>query len=175
MMLKKKATTVLVLSHHYYMLAITAPMFVNEEGAFYHCIISVTLYMHNNKHGSYIVLIGVTDRAYPSMCTLSEQIFSDPSDSAILPKSSSFWGHGLATFLLSTIQVLSFLGYTVPVVSDPSEPFTLDCKKHALITAHHLYLQACLEIGSAYVTYLELGFTALAVGSGNLPLKIILQ
>jgi hypothetical protein len=27
--------------------------------------------MHDNKHGNYVVLLGVTDRGYPDMCTLA--------------------------------------------------------------------------------------------------------
>jgi hypothetical protein len=110
---------------------------------------------------------GVTDRGYPNICTLSEQFFSNPSDLAILTESSSFWEHGLATFLLSMIQVISFLGNKEPVEIDPSEPFPLPCDECLDKRTHHLYLQACLEIGSACMMYIELGFMTLAVGGGS--------
>ncbi len=67
----------------------------------------------------------------------------------------------MATFLLSTLQVLGNLGFKAPHVS-PSEPFHLDCDE--LVTAnfphtHHLFLQARVEVHHAYLMYVQIGFT----------------
>ena len=161
-----KSTSSLLVSAHYYVLAITAPMFANNGDELLHHIIASTLYMYDNKHGSYVVLLGVTDRGYPDACTLSEQYFNDPSDLGILTDTSSFRGHGLCSFLLSMIQVLGSLGYKAPVVPEPAAPFPLQCDEQFDKHTHHLYLQACLEIGSAYVMYVKLGFTS-PVAPGN--------
>jgi hypothetical protein len=67
----------------------------------------------------------------------------------------------LATFLLSTIQVLGNLGYKAPHVS-PLEPFHLDCIERVTADSphtHHLYLQARVEVRHAYLMYVQIGFT----------------
>jgi hypothetical protein len=123
--------------------------------------------MHDNKHGNYVVLLGVTDRGYPDMCTLAKRFFSDPSGSDVLSDSSSFQGHGLGTFLLSLLQVMGFLGHNAHVINNPAAPFLLHCDERIQKFTHHLYLQARLEIGSAYVMYVQLGFTSPVVVGHN--------
>jgi hypothetical protein len=165
--LYKTATSELLMSCHYYILAITAPMFVKTGDALFQYIIGAAVYMYDNKHGSYVVLLGVTDKGYPDTCTLSEQFFSDPSASKVLSPTAAFRGLGLGTFLLSLIQVNGFLGHKAPPITDPSAPYRLECDKRATKCTHHMYLQARPEVSSAYVMYVQLGFSSPVVGGGN--------
>ena len=164
------STTALLKNPHYVVMAITVPTFLSDEPSqLTHFIIAAALYVYDNKHGSYISLIGTTDVGDTSVCTLSDKFFIDPSNSGVLlPPNSSFRGHGLATFLLSTIQVLGHLSYKTPKNPLTSKASITcheidDDKNH---TRHHLYLQARIEIGSAYVTYVKMGFITLAVENG---------
>ncbi len=43
-------------------------MFKKSEGELFHHIIGAALYMHDHKHGNYVVLSGVTDRGYILIC-----------------------------------------------------------------------------------------------------------
>ena len=163
----KTATNELLMSGHYYIMAITAPMFVKTGDELFHYIIGAAVYLYDNKHGSYVVLLGVTDKGHPEQCTLSKQFFSDPSASGVLSPTASFRGLGLGTFILSLIQVNSFLGHKAPSIPDPSEPYRLECDERSNKCTHHLYLQARLEVGSAYVMYVQLGFSSPVVGGAN--------
>jgi hypothetical protein len=72
-----------------------------------HLIIAAALYMYDNTHGNYVALLGTTNTGDPTLCTLSDRFFVDRSNSGVLSLNpSTFQGLGLASFLLSTIQVL---------------------------------------------------------------------
>ncbi len=120
----------------YQILAITAPLYKPNEDDPYHHIIAATLYMFDNKVGSYISLIGVSDKGYPDWCTLTEDYFFDPSQSDLLSPTATFRGHGLAVFLLSTLQVLGILGYKAPRFESTAVTYDILCDD-AKIT-HHL-------------------------------------
>ena len=65
------------------------------------------------------------------------------------------------------IQVLGFLGYTAPNVSNEHllDPYVLVCNEEVgdeSSKTHHLYLQSRIEVGSAYVMYVMMGFNTLA-------------
>jgi hypothetical protein len=102
------STTTLLDNSNYTVVAGTAPMFSSQDPTKRtHYIIAAALYMYDNKHGNYVALLGTTDTGDPSVCTLSEQFFVNQSNSdCLLSNPSSFRGFGLASFLLSTIQVL---------------------------------------------------------------------
>jgi hypothetical protein len=162
-------STQALLNHPLYtVLAITVPTFVsNDSSQLMHVIIGAALYMFDRKHGSFVNLVGVTDAGDPSVCTLSNKFFVDSSDSGVLLQTSSFRGHGLASFLLSSIQVLGHLTYKAPS-NPPTSTAQISCNEDDDIVnlRHHLYLQARVEMGSAYVMYAKMGFTTNAIENG---------
>jgi hypothetical protein len=64
--------------------------------------------------------------------------------------------------------VLGSLGYKPPIVA-PSDPFVLACHERGQgqHMTHHLYLQARLEMGSPYVSYVQIGFTNVMYENGR--------
>ena len=82
---------------------------------------------------------------------------------------ASFNGHGLATFMLSAIQVFGSLKNQPPAVQHSVQLYDVVCNEDGAKDAsnHHIYLRARLEIGSAYVMYVALGFTTAAVSGDN--------
>jgi hypothetical protein len=65
--------------------------------------------------------------------------------------------------------VLGSLGYKLPIVAR-SDPFLLACHERGQCQhmTHHLYLQqACLEMGSPYVSYVQIGFTNVMFENGR--------
>ena len=171
------STSRLILNPHYHILAITAPMFLKKGEKLHHFIIAAVLYMYNNKNGSYVATIAVTNKGYPNFCTLSQHCFIDPTTPSILLDTSSFRGHGFGTFLLCMVQTLGFLGYKMPGTGYLSDvPFHIQCNEHVglsqmLEQKHHIYLQAHVEHASAYVMYVKLGFRTLAVSGSNYHCK----
>ena len=157
----------LLTSPHYYILAISVSLVDPDTKQLHHYIIAAAMYMYDNTNGSFIHSIGVTETGYFDKCQLTEQFFIDPSEKTILSDTASFRGKSLCTFMLSLIQVLGFLGYTSPLIDVDrlSEPFVLVCNEVVDAESkktHHLYLQARIEVGSAYVMYVMMGFTTLA-------------
>jgi hypothetical protein len=171
--LYKEKMRKLLVSKFYYILAITASIWVPEEETLHHYIIAATTYMFDRLSGSYIHTLGVADKGYPGKCTMSPHVFTDPSseEPTILSETSTFTGHSLATFLLATVQVLGALHYDAPDVSLESNVYRLICNEPLLSDyspqSHHLYLQARVQRGSAYVMYVMQGFTTLAVAGGE--------
>jgi hypothetical protein len=155
----------------YTVLEITVPTFVsNNTSQLVHFIIGAALYIFNKKHGSFVNLIGVTNVGDPYVCTLSNKFFIDTLDSGVLLQDSSFRGHDLASFLLSSIQVLGYLTNKAPQ-NPPISTGQISCNKDDDVVnlRHHLYLQARVEMGSAYVMYVKMGFTTNAVD--NCPFR----
>jgi hypothetical protein len=73
--------------------------------------------------------------------------------------------------------VLGAFGYKLSSVAT-SEPFHLPCHKNKgqdNQLTHYLCLQLRLEMGSAYVSYLQLGFTKVPFDNGFLLLFGLLQ
>jgi hypothetical protein len=105
----QKSTASLIASPHYSILAITVPIVSGGNPTkLIHFIISVSLLMYDNKHGSYVACIGIAKKGDASQCTLKQTFFTDPSNSNMLLGTAtfhghSFHGHGLALLLLSTI------------------------------------------------------------------------
>jgi hypothetical protein len=106
-----------------------------------HFIIGTALYMFDKKHGSFVNLVRVTHVGDPSVCTLSNKFFIDTSDSGVLLLNSSFRGHDLASFLLSSIQVLGHLTNKATQKS-PTSTARISCKEvdNVVNLRHHLYL-----------------------------------
>jgi hypothetical protein len=105
------------------------------------------------------------------MCTLSNWFSVEPSNSNVLLETASFCGcSGLGSFLLTALQVLGALGYKSPRTVATSEPFHLPCREKGQDNklTYHLYFQACLEMGSTYMPYLQLGFTNIPFENGGL-------
>jgi hypothetical protein len=65
--------------------------------------------------------------------------------------------------------VLGHLGFKAPIVDPSSEAFLLCCDELTEDTyaPHHLYLQARVELGSAYVMYVLFGFKSAATVNGK--------
>jgi hypothetical protein len=116
----------LIANPYYSILAITVPTFsAGDPKTLSHYIVGAALFTHDNKNGTFVSTIGIADKGDPLVCSLSAKFFVDPSHAKRLLPTSSFRGKDLATFLLSTLQVLGHLGFKAPHVS-PSEPFHLD-------------------------------------------------
>jgi hypothetical protein len=165
----QESTASLIASPHYSILAITIPVVsVDDPTKLIHYIVGACLLMYDNKQGSYVACIGVAEKGDASRCTLSETFFTDPSNSNTLSDVATFRGRGMASFLLSTIQVLGFLGYIAPTLTH-SDHYNLPCDENADANhcTHHVYLQARIEMGSAYVMYVKMGFSTLAVSNGH--------
>jgi hypothetical protein len=125
------------------------------------------LCMIANRRGSYVNCLGIRDRGTPDLCPLSDCFFVEPYSSNLLKDTAHFRGLGIGTFLLSCLQVLGSLGYKSPFVAK-TDVFCLACHKKGqdLHMTHHLYLQLCLEMGSPYVSYVQLGFTNVLFENG---------
>jgi hypothetical protein len=165
----KTSVTSLLDNPLYYVLAITVPLYKPDEDELHHYIIAAALYMYDNKNGTYISSFGVSDKGYHGWCTLSQEYFIDPSKSELLSPTTSFCSHDLATFLLATLQIMGTLGYKAPDAT-PTEPYEIICDDREIPDikkTHHLYLQARLEIGSAYAMYVLMGFTTLVGVNGS--------
>jgi hypothetical protein len=152
----------LIANPYYSILAITVPTFsADDPKTISDYIVGAALFTHDNKNGTFVSTIGIADKGDPPVCSLSSKFFVGPSHAKRLSPTLSFRGKDLATFLLSTLQVLGNLGFKAPRVS-PSEPFHLDCNKR--VTADpphtlHLFLQARVEVHHAYLMYVQIGFT----------------
>jgi hypothetical protein len=172
------STKALLENPHYIVLAITVPTFSSKDTTqLSHFIVAAALYMYDHKHGSFVTLIGVTDVGDPSICSLSDIYFIDKKNSGVLSSNSSFRGRGLASFLLSTIQVNSLLHYRPPKNS-PMSTVGLSCPEIVdddSNNRHHIYLQARVEMGSAYVMYVQMGFTTPAVENSRYRCHSYLQ
>ena len=95
----QKETSDLIDNPYYHILAVTVPTFTSTNpDQLTHVIIAATLYQYDNKNGSYVALIGVLQNGDPSICTLSEECFIDPSESDMLAAKVGFRGHGLSGF-----------------------------------------------------------------------------
>jgi hypothetical protein len=168
----KKEMQKILESKFYYVLAITASIWVPDQNALHYYIIAAATYMYDRLSGNYVQQYGVIDKGYPGNCTLIPSIFKDPSsEPTILTENASFNARCLGTFLLSTIQVLAGLHYEDPSVPE-SNIFDLTCNEPTELSdysppSHHLYLQSRVQRGSAYVMYIMLGFTTLALPGGE--------
>jgi hypothetical protein len=149
-------------------LAITVPTFVSDNTSqLMHFIVGAALYMFDKKHGNFVNMIGVTAVGDPSVCTLSDKFFIDSSDSGVLSQNSGFRGHSLASFLFSAIQVLGHMKNKAPK-NPPTSTVRISLAEDDDIVnlRHHMYLQARIEIGSAYVMYVKMGFHLTAIENG---------
>ena len=163
------AADFIVSSALYHVLAITILVYNPEEKRLTHRLIGCSLYIHD-KNGSFIFTIGVLDRGDPNVVALNNNVFVQPTPTMILSATSSFRRKGLATFMLSLIQYLGVVGYKSFAVEDPTAPFEIPCSEinpDGVPKGHHLFLQARIEPGSAYMSYLKIGFTL----NTNDPLK----
>jgi hypothetical protein len=163
----KANTAALLVNPHYHILAITVPVFDVQypSNLLTHFIVGAALFMFDIKRGSYINCLGVVDKGTPGVCMLNGSYFVEPSTSNLLSDTARFCALGIGTFLLSCLQVLGSLAYKSPIVAR-SDPFQLACHERGQghLATHHLYLQACLEMSSPYVSYVKIGFT-------NVPFK----
>lgn len=146
----------------YHTLCITALVYDASTNLMVHSIVGAALYMYDHKNGSFIFTLGVLDRGDPAVCSLSTDHFSEhPGASTTEPflsPSASFRQKGIATFMLSMIQVLGHLGYQPPKVTDPTS-YSIPCNENMPAKKkHHLYLQARIEAYSAYTFYVKIGF-----------------
>jgi hypothetical protein len=145
-------------------LAITVPVFdvQNPNKLLTHFIVGTALFMFDNKRGS---CLGVVDKGTPGVCMLN---FDKPSNSNLLSDTARFRALGKGTLLLSCLQVLGSLGYKSPIVAR-SGPFQLARHErgHGQLMTHRLYLQARLEMGSPYVSYVQIGFTNVVFEKGR--------
>ena len=130
-----------------------------------HAIVGAALYMHDNKNGSFIFTLGVLDRGDPQVCSLTEKHFSEhpgaSSSEPFLSPNARFRQKGLATYMLSLIQVLGSIRYSAPTEVDPTGSYSVPCDEQISDVTekkHHLYLQARIEAYSAYTYYVRLGF-----------------
>jgi hypothetical protein len=73
----------------------------------------------------------------------------------------------LASFLLSIMKVRGHMQYKAPL-NPPTSTRYISCREldNEDNLRHHLYLQARLEMGYAYLMYNQMGFTMLAVKNG---------
>jgi hypothetical protein len=150
--------TKLIAFPSYNVILITVLAFDTDTKAMTHHIVGATVYMHD-KHGSFIFMLCTEDQGNPNVCNLSEKYFFDPGldegDEPFLSPTTSFRHNGLATFMLSLVQVLAKIGYKLPPVNQPPlaqpESFIIHCHEPSETTNHHLYLQARIEVGLAYV------------------------
>jgi hypothetical protein len=159
----RKATDYLVNFPNYPIIAITALNFDKVEKKLEHQIVGAVSYMHD-KNGSFIFTLCVLDQGRNNGLSLSPQYFEEPKESTspdppVLSATSSFRHKGLATFMLSLIQALSFTGYTKLNLDNTEVPHTIVCDEATESTLHHLYLQGRIESGSGYTFYLKIGFT----------------
>jgi hypothetical protein len=161
-----ETTQYLVDNNTYHKLAITALVFDPNENSMVHYIVGAAVFMHD-KNGSFIFTIGVHDKGDPRVCSLSPQFFKEPIGPStpvtpFLSASACFRQKGLATFMLSLIQILGHTGYKPPVVDNSNDSYNICCDETSSPSnptkAHHLYLQARVETESAYVFYVKLGF-----------------
>ena len=146
---------------HYSVLAITAPMFsVEDPNTLFHHIVAAVLYTKSNTNGTFIAFLGCCEKGDPKHFSLTPQFYVDPANKDVLSDTATFRSKGLATFLLSTLQVLGSLGFKAPNVIS-SEPFHVLCDERVTdqsLSTHHLYLQARVETEHAYLMYVEMGF-----------------
>jgi hypothetical protein len=135
-----------------------------------HFIVGAALFIFDNKSGSYINCLGVVDKGTPGVCMLNGSYFAELSTSDLLSDTARFRALGIGTFLLSCLQVLCFLAYKSPIVAR-LDPFQLACHErgHGELATHHWYLQDRLEIGSPYVSYVQIGFTIVMLEKGRFP------
>jgi hypothetical protein len=167
---KTNNASLLVNPNYYHVLAITVPVFDVQDPSKLptHFIVGTALFMFDNKRGSYINCLGVVDKGTPGVCMLNKSFFVEPSTSNLLSDTARFRALGIGTFLLSCLQVLGSLGYKSPIVAR-SDPFQLACHERGRgqLTIHHLYLQACLEMCSPDVSYVQIGFTNVMFEKGR--------
>jgi hypothetical protein len=106
----------------YNVLVITVLVFDTDTKAMTHHIVGTALYMHD-KHGTFIFILCTEDQGNPNVCNLSNKYFSDPNlkdgDEPFLSPTSSFRRNGLATFMLSLLQVLADIRYKNPFSTKP--------------------------------------------------------
>jgi hypothetical protein len=167
----KTNIALLLVNPNYHVWAITVPVFDVQDPSKLlstHFIVGAALFMFDNKSGSYINCLGVVDKGTPGVCKLHGNYFVEPSTSNLLSDTARFCALGIGTFLLSYLQVLGSLAYKSPIVAR-SDPYQLACHErgHGQLATHHLYLQACLEMGSPYVSYVQIGFTNVMFEKGR--------
>jgi hypothetical protein len=141
-------------------------IFDAESNKMKHYIVGSAIYMHD-KNGSFLFLLGVSDKGDPQVCSLSDKYFKEPAETSDgVPSSlflsdvdASFREKGLATYMLSFIQFLAHTHYQKPSVSDGTGIYTVPCDETSDDKAHHLFLQGRVEVGGAYPFYVKLGFT----------------
>ena len=142
-------------------------MYDPKEKQLVHTIISTALYLHD-KHGSFIFILAVLGRGDPEVCGLNPTYFVDsivPADDTTEPflsNNAEFRKKGLSSFMMSLIQVLGFLGYKAIHDDDPTGPYVIPCNERITkkeSKEHHLYLQARIEHGAAYMQYVKIGFS----------------
>jgi hypothetical protein len=160
----------LLVNPNYHVLEITVPVFDVQDPSklLTHFIVGADLFMFDNKRGSYVNCLGVVDKGTPGVCMLNESFFVESSISNLLSDTARFCALGIGTFLLSCLQVLGSLGYKLPILAR-SDLFLLACHERGQgqLTKHHLYLQAHLEMGSPYVSYVQIGFTNVMFENGR--------
>jgi hypothetical protein len=159
------ATKYQIATPNYHVLCITALVYDPVQKIMIHAIVGAALYMHDNKNGSFIFTLGVLDRGDPQVCSLTDKHFSEhpgaSSSEPFLSPNARFRQKGLATYMLSLIQVLGSIRYSAPTEVDPTGSYSVPCdEKISDVTEkkHHLYLQARIEAYSAYTYYVRLGF-----------------
>ena len=151
----------LIRNPHNSVLANTAPMFsVEDPNTPFHHIVAAVLYTKSNTHCTFIAFLGCCEKGDPKHFSLTPQFYVDPANKDVLSENATFRSKNLATFLLSTLQVLGSLGFKAPNVIS-SEPFHVLCDERVTdqsLATHHLYLQARVETEHAYLMYVEMGF-----------------
>ena len=123
----------------YYVLAVTVPVFSLEDSSqLFHYIVGAAMFMYD-KRGIFISSLGVTASGSSNLCSLTSKFFIDAACTGILDEQSpSFRCKGLATFLLSFLQVLGHLGFKAPVVDPSSEAFLLCCELSRLLPRFYI-------------------------------------
>jgi hypothetical protein len=127
----QQTTSRLIAHPSYHILAITALVYSPDTNRMIHAIIGAALYMHDQNNGTFVFTIGVHDRGDPNLCSLNDNFFTDPAvanDAATAPilfPDAGFRQKGLATFMLSLIQVCGYMGYANYPPEIPEGPYTI--------------------------------------------------
>jgi hypothetical protein len=126
-----------------------------------HCIVVFPFFVHDNKNGIFVAFLEFPTKVISHCAPLP------PSSLNVLPKWTScrtlegFVDMDLPSFYFRYFKFLALSALKLQTNS-PSEPFHLLCDKNVkedFPSTNHLYLQARVEIGHAYLMYVQLGFT----------------
>ena len=142
------------------------PVFsLEDKTTLSHFIVGAVMFQYDPKVGIFVSCLGVTDTGSPTLCSLTPDFFvdDDPSSRLLTAPSSSFRSKGLGTFLLATLQVLGHIGLKkTRVAKSASFPVYFNEIRELPAAPHHLYLQARVDWGSAYIMYVLMGFKSAA-------------